>query len=115
MAERKSTPPQPSDTMTVADVDALAGRLERDATTSRQVDWPALQQDLVLGAKFLTALTRTAEDESVRALAGRLTAAGTATRLPAFEPVKEDMVLAAKQLHELTAAKNATDAVSLDD
>jgi hypothetical protein len=58
MAERTSTPPPDDTTITVADAHALADRLQRGGETSRRVDWEALQQDLVLAAKFLRALTR---------------------------------------------------------
>ena len=103
-------------TTSVADVRALADRVQRGATTTRQLDWPALQEDLVLGARFMRSLSRASEageTEDIRALAERIAAAGAATKRPDWEPLQEQMVAAAARLHELTAAMNATDAISI--
>jgi hypothetical protein len=104
--------------MTVADALALADRLQRDATTSRQVDWPALQIDLLLAAKFLRALTRSKEPAEVvdaRAVADRFERDGNSTLRPDWDVTAEAMVDGAAQLRQLTVGLQPADVVAIDD
>jgi hypothetical protein len=59
MAKATPTTAEPiPPTFTLADVHALAGRLQLVGTTSRRVDWDTVQPQILLAAKFLRALTR---------------------------------------------------------
>jgi len=118
MAKATPTPEIPTPAMTVADVQALADRFERDAVTSRPVDWPLLQVDMVLGARFLRALTTSrepAEVVDIRDLAAALERNGTTKRRPDdWEAVQETLQSGVQCLRELTAAMNGSDAVRID-
>jgi hypothetical protein len=118
MAEHVPTPPPDDSTITVADVRALADRLQDAGTTSRRIDWPALQQDLLLAAKFLRALTRSrepAETVDARTLAASFERDGNSALRPDWDLTTEAMVDGALQLRALTADLQATAVVKIDD
>jgi hypothetical protein len=118
MADKTPTPPPDDSTITVADVRALADRLQDAGTTSRRIDWPALQQDLLLAAKFLRALTRSkepAEAVDARTLAASFERDGATKARVDWDIAQESMIDGAAQLRALTADLQSTAVVAIDD